>query len=379
MQIEKIRIYDLNIPFCRVVEHGLFARSKTENIIIVLQDVALIKGIGEGTPRDYVTGENLNQCLKSAEKLAKKLLGQKFESFDEVKTFLIDIGKSTEAITSPAALCALETALLDMWSRIQKVPIWKLFRSGESSDALFYSGVIPYFWHEKELLQFIEQIKKLELRSVKVKIVDLENGLSQLKLIRQKMGSAIDIRIDANAAFSADEAIRFIKTAKTIKLSAVEQPVSKFDLQGLKEVSRNSDIPIIADESMYTSKGPFYLIDNDICHGLNIRLSSCGGFCKAFELYQRAYSKNMTVVIGAHVGETAILSFAGRNFAVICPGRRYLEGSFSRYVLKEDLVPDNISFGVEGYAPIPTGCGLGIELDEASISAWSNLNAIIES
>ena len=147
----------------------------------------------------------------------------------------------------------------------------------------------------------------------------------------------------------------------------------------MKEVSRNSDIPIIADESMYTSEGPFYLIDNDICHGLNIRLSSCGGFCKAFEIYQRAYSKNMTVVIGAHVGETAILSFAGRNFAVICPESRYLEGSFSRYVLKEDLVPENIAFGLEGYAPIPIRSGLGIEIDEASISGWSNLNAIIES
>ncbi len=379
MQIEKIRIYDVNIPFCRVIKHGLFTRSKTENIIIVLQDSSGNKGFGEGTPRDYVTGEHLNQCLISAGKLAKKLLDHKFESFDDVKTSLVEIGKSAEATTSPAAYCAMETALLDLWSRIKNKPLWKLFRADESSDALFYSGVIPYFGHEKELLQFIEQIKKIELRSVKVKIVDLENGISQLKLIRQKMGSAIDIRIDANAAFRADEAIRFINRAKPIKLSAVEQPVPKFDLKGLKEVSRSSDIPIIADESMYTSEGPFYLIDNDICHGLNIRLSSCGGIFKALELYQRACTKNMTVVIGAHVGETAILSFAGRNFAVICPERRYLEGSFSRYVLKEDLVPENIAFGVEGYAPIPNRRGLGIEIDEAIISNRSNLYATVQS
>jgi muconate cycloisomerase len=379
MRIEKIRIYNLNIPFCRVVSHGLFSRSKTENIIIVLQDNLGNKGFGEGTPRDYVTGENLNECLKAAGKLSHKFLGKKFESFDNLKTSLCEIGESVDAKIDPAAFCAMETAVLDMWSRINKIPIWQLFGSDKLSDGLFYSGVIPYFRHEYELMKFIKQIKKLELRSVKVKIVDPEYGISQLKLIRQKLGSAIDVRIDANAAFSVDNSIKFIERAKSIKLSAIEQPVNKFDLNGLKEVSRNSDIPIIADESMYTSEGPYYLIENDVCHGLNIRLSSCGGFRKAFELFQRAISKNMTVIIGAHVGETAILSYYGRNFAAICPESRYLEGSFSRYVLKEDLVPENIAFGFEGYAPIPTRCGLGIEIDEASINTRSSLYTVIES
>jgi len=379
MRIEKIRIYNLQIPFCRVVKHGLFSRSETENIIIVLQDNLGNKGFGEGTPRHYVTGENLNGCLKSAETLSRGILGQQFESFDDVPATLCVIEKSIDVQKNPAAFCAMETAVLDLWSRFKKVPIWQLFTSDKLSDALFYSGVIPHFEHEYELLQFIEQIKKLEFRAVKVKIIDSEDGISQLKLVRNKLGSAIDIRIDANAVFSVEGSIRFIKKAKPIKLSAVEQPVRKNDLQGLKEVSRNSDTPIIADESMYTSEGPFYLIENDVCHGLNIRLSSCGGFRKAWKIFKRAHAKNMTIVIGAHVGETAILSYAGRHLAAICPQRRYLEGSFSRFVLKEDLVPENIAFGRKGYAPTPIHSGLGIEIDEASIVDTSSLYASVDS
>jgi L-alanine-DL-glutamate epimerase-like enolase superfamily enzyme len=378
MRIEKIRIYNLQIPFCRVVKHGLFSRSRTENIIIVLQDRLGNKGFGEGTPRHYVTGENLDGCLKSAETLSYEILGQQFVSFDDVTAKLALIGKSVDAQKTPAAFCAMETAVLDMWSRFKKVPVWQLFSSDKLSDALFYSGVIPHFGHHYELLQFIEQIKKLEFRAVKVKIIDPEDGLSQLKLIRKKLGSAIDIRIDANATFSVEDSIRFIKRAKAIRLSAVEQPVQKNDLKGLKKVSQNSDVPIIADESMYTSEGPVYLIENDVCHGLNIRLSSCGGFQKALEIFQRAKAKNMTVVIGAHVGEAAILSYAGRNFAAICPESRYLEGSFSRYVLTEDLVPENIAFGREGYVSTPTRSGLGIEIDETSIVDRSNLHASID-
>jgi muconate cycloisomerase len=379
MQIEKIRIYDVNIPFCRVVKHGLFTRKTTESIIIVLEDVQGNKGFGEGTPRDYVTGETLDNCLKSTVKLAKKLAGRKFESFKDVKTFLTQTGESPDAKASPAAFCAIETAVLDIWARINKEPIWKFFSPDVTSDIILsYSGVIPYIKQEKEFLQSTLLVKKLKLRSLKVKVIDMESGLSQLKYLRDQLGTDVDIRIDANAAFSPDEAIRFINRAKTIRLSAVEQPVSKLDLKGLKEVTRNSDIPIIADESMYTPEGPAYLIENDICHGFNIRLSSCGGFLKAFDLYSKARSRNMTVVIGAHVGETAVLTFAGRNFAVMCQEYRYLEGSFSRYVLKDDLVPEDIAFGNEGIVPVPTGSGLGIELKESSLKGWSDMYASIE-
>ena len=169
----------------------------------------------------------------------------------------------------------------------------------------------------------------------------------------------------------------FIKRAKPIHLSNIEQPVAKDDLTGLKEVSENSEIPIIADESMYTQRGPFYLIENNICHGLNIRLSSCGGFRKAYTIYQQATLKNMTVVLGAHVGETAILSFAGRNLAMMCPEAKYLEGSFSKYVLKEDLVNKDISFGPGGVVPVPTDPGLGIEIRTSAIKNWSALYASI--
>lgn len=126
---------------------------------------------------------------------------------------------------------------------------------------------------------------------------------------------------------------------------------------------------------MYTSRGPFYLIDNNICHGLNIRLSGCGGFQKAYNIYQQATLKNMTVVLGAHVGETAILSFAGRNLAIMCQEAKYLEGSFSKYVLKEDLVNEDISFGPGGVVPVPTGPGLGIEIETPAIENWSELYA----
>ena len=328
MIIENIKIYNLKIPFSRTIKHSLYTRDVTESIIVVLQDNNGNQGFGEGTPRGYVTGESLDKGLMAAKMISRKILGKPFETTKELNALVQEIGDSNVVNKNPAAFCAHETALFDLWSRAEKKCIYQLFDGKNEKTTLLYSGVIPSTSNKEEFLQYVHLIKKLKLSSVKIKVIDLENGISQLKIIREKLGREIEVRVDANAAFTADTAIQFVGRSKAVNLSAIEQPVAKNDLSGLKKVSDHSEIPIIADESMYTSKGPFYLIDNDICHGLNIRLSSCGGFRRAYQIYQRAKLKQMMIILGAHVGETAILSFAGRNLAMICENAKYLRRQF---------------------------------------------------
>ena len=377
MHIDRATIYNLKIPFSRTIRHRLFIRRETQSLIVVIQDKSGIKGFGEGTPREYVTGELLVESLKAAERLSQVICKKAVRSFGELDHMLSDVGHSKTALRHPAAFCAVETALLDLWSKLNKKTIFEVFNRAANRRPLTYSGVIPFTKKTEDLLKYIRWIKQLKLTSLKVKVVDHESGLSQLSVIRERLGDQVDIRVDANSAFTAKAALSFIKSATPFNLSAIEQPVAKDDLNGLKQVSAGSNIPVIADESMYTSKGPSYLIENNYCHGLNIRLSSCGGFSKAYQLYRRAMAKRMLVVIGAHVGETAILSFAGRHLAILCPGATYLEGSFSKYVLEEDLVDDDIAFGPGGMVPVPRALGLGIEIRSAAIETWSDRHADI--
>ena len=375
MNIEKILIYNLKIPFCRTIRHSLYTRNLTESLIVVLVDNNGNVGMGEGTPREYVTGERLPSSLIAAKRLSNALFEREYATVKDVTEHLKKVGDCESAKMNPAAFCAVETALLDLWSRLQNGPIYRLFTESVVRDEIVYSGVIPSIEKEDAFLKYVGLVKQLRLSSLKLKVTDASLGISQLKAIRSKLGADIALRVDANAAFNADAAIQFIQDARSLNLSAIEQPVAKDDLSGLKAVTANSDIPVIADESMYTPKGPFHLIDNDICHGLNIRLSSCGGFQKAHQIYEHATSNNMMIVLGAHVGETAILSYAGRNLALMCPSAHFFEGSFSKYVIQEDLVDEDISFGAGGVAAIPAEPGLGIEIDHATIEKWSDLFA----
>jgi L-alanine-DL-glutamate epimerase-like enolase superfamily enzyme len=71
--------------------------------------------------------------------------------------------------------------------------------------------------------------------------------------------------------------------------------------------------------------------------------------------------------MGCQVGETGILSAAGRHFATSVAGIRYLEGSFDRFLVAERVTVDDLTFGRGGWAPALKGPGLGIEIDQPAL------------
>jgi muconate cycloisomerase len=80
-----------------------------------------------------------------------------------------------------------------------------------------------------------------------------------------------------------------------------------------------------------------------------------------------AHDAGLGYQLGCQVGETGILSAAGRHFACSIANIRYLEGSFDRYLVREPLTQEDLSFGRGGYAPRLKEPGLGITIDEAAL------------
>jgi muconate cycloisomerase len=93
-----------------------------------------------------------------------------------------------------------------------------------------------------------------------------------------------------------------------------------------------------------------------------LRLSKCGGLGAANRIRQIAAAAGIRCQLGCHVGETSILSAAGRHFAACGPELVYLEGSFSPFLFAREPVAQPLVFGHRGLAPLLPGPGLGIEV-----------------
>ena len=96
----------------------------------------------------------------------------------------------------------------------------------------------------------------------------------------------------------------------------------------------------------------------------NIRISKCGGLIDSLKIAEFAAESGVSYQLGCQVGETGILSAAGRHFASCVDGVKYLEGSYAKFLLVEDIVREDISFGYGGFAGPITGTGLGVTVDE---------------
>lgn len=330
-----------------------------------------LPGYGEGIPRTFVTGETMPGSLTFlAETLAPAILNKEFSAPLELLQSLTDLFRQTAGEQHPGAFCALETALLDAAGRAWNLPLQD-FLGPRKTGPMIYSAVIPMAAPE-QLAHFFHLAKINEMGFVKLKVGNPDD-LEVLKMAREILGWEVDLRVDANCAWSEAEAIRRILEMRPYRLSAVEQPVAKDDFAGLQAVSAAVGLPIIADESLCHERDAQRLIDLQACAIFNIRLSKCGGPGAAARIRRMAAAAGVRCQLGCHVGETSILSAAGRHFASCGPDLVYLEGSFSPFLFSREPVVPPLFFGPGGIAPSLTGSGLGIEvLDRtlADLAVW---------
>src|SRR5918996_840278 len=204
---------------------------------------------------------------------------------------------------------------------------------------------------------------RLGISQIKVK-VGTPDDLARLEAVRKVVGDKVDLRADANGAWSADEAVEQLQRLSPFNLQAIEQPVRADDLAGLKHVRDESGISVMADESLVTAEQARRLIELRACDFFNIRISKCGGITRSLAIAQLAPEARIKIKVGAQVGETGILSAAGRTFAAHLPALVFAEGSFGTWLLAEDVTFENVAFGLGGRAPLLQSRGLSVTVKE---------------
>jgi L-Ala-D/L-Glu epimerase len=374
MLIKKVDIWHLNCRFRYPFKHKLATHTGSDNLVVRLATDQGICGYGEGIPRDFVTGESLGASLTVLkEDLGPAILRFPINSPQSLFPSIRLLQEKWALKAYPAAFCALETALLDAAGRTWNQPL-NSFLCSRPAASVTYSAVLPLSAGPR-LIQFFQLVRAQGLHFVKLKVGE-DNDLETLSLARRELGPDVDLRVDANGAWTAAEAIARLRDMAPFRLSAVEQPVAKEDFEGLRQVQEAVNLPIMADESLCTLEDAKRLISLKACRMFNIRLSKVGGLSAALDLKEMAQAAGIRCQLGCHVGETSILAAAGRHFALSQGPLAYLEGSFAPYLLTRDPVQEPVVFGRGGVGLPLAGPGLGIRvmdeiLEEMAVSHFT--------
>lgn len=360
-------ISTIAVPFRFGFRHALAQRDVGQGVLLSVQDAEGRRGYGECAPREYVTGETPRSVAEVLARRLPTLLRQRFESFEELHEALAREGDGLPR-DEHAAYCALELAWLDLAGRV-------FGRSaGEPlgpvcNRRIEYSGVVSASG-KAEAAKTCAMMKELGVTRVKVKVgAKREEDLEVLAAVREALGDGATLRVDANAAWDARTALSRLRDFEPYGLEACEQPCAADDLEGMAWLTARSPVLVVADESLASLEDARRLAELRACHVFNVRISKCGGLLGAGRVRDLGREAGIETMLGAHVGETAILAAAGRQFAARTPGLCFAEGSYGKLLLEAD-VSDALDLGRGGTGEALAGDGLGLEVDLERIAQY---------
>jgi len=363
MRLVAATLYALRIPFVESFSHSATERRWSDSVVVRVRDEAGTEGFGEGTPRPYVTGEIVETMLDHLTcELWPRVADRELPpacNLEALAAFLPETSLAG-AIAPHASRAALELAVLDCALRRAGRPLATLLPPRRSR--VTYSGVITA-GPIARAVQHARQMRAIGLHDVKVK-VGFDDDVARVTAVREALGHDASLRLDANGAWSFERAVHVLNAVAPLGIAAVEQPLPRGPVEDLARLRQAIPVPIMADESLVTPADAEALIAGEAVDFFNVRISKCGGLARSLAIAERAAKAGVGVQVGSQVGETAILSAAGRHLAAALPTVAFVEGSFGTLLLAEDVSVESVRFGHRGEASLLTGPGLGIRVVE---------------
>lgn len=311
MKITNVEVGEIKIPLKTPFKTALREVYALENVVVkVATDTGHI-GYGEAAITAVITGDTKGSIKwVIMNELAPKLIGGNIANLEEL---LIILNSSIVGNTSPKA--ALDMALYDLFGQLYKIPAYRLL--GGFRDSLTTDITISVNEPEEMAKDSLSALNK-GYDTIKVKLgKDWVKDLHRLKTIRETVGNKIAIRVDANQGWQPKDAVMIIRKIEDMDLNIelIEQPVKAHDLVGLKFVTDNVILPIIADESCFSPRDALNIIYNRIADGVNIKLMKTGGIYNALKIIGIAEANEISCMIGcmleSKIGLTAACHLAG--------------------------------------------------------------------
>jgi L-alanine-DL-glutamate epimerase-like enolase superfamily enzyme len=346
MIVESLESGALVIPFKLSFNHASASRAATQTLMVVARSKDGVSGFGEGCPREYVTAESLATTTRFILAHRSDWLSDLHDVHDLVAW---SHENRVEVDARPAAWTAVELALLDLCGRVEGRPAESLLGLPALDGRFRYTAVLG----DMSLSQFeaqLNQYLRMEFGQFKIKLTgDCARDRARVQALVRAGVPPEMVRADANNLWQdADWAIRDLD-ALDFPFFAVEEPLQTGDYRGMRRLARALDTNIILDESMLRVDQLHHLDGSDVHWIANVRVSKMGGLLRSLEFIEAARRRGLSIIVGAHVGETSLLTRAAMTVAMHASDILLAqEGAFGTHLLSSDIVDRPVMFGRGG-------------------------------
>lgn len=334
-------LHHLQIPFARAFGHALATRDHAEAIVLVVADGEGLRGAGECVPRPYVTGETFESVWRAITAVSPSQLWSRIDlgSLSSLARSVrrLELAERLRGdVLGLAASCAVELAFLDLACRRGGWRLAELAYALELPAELLAAptAALPSLPEVISIpLDFTRQPADLaplvgsRLGHLKIKVgADLADDVRRVRECRQLFGPSLSMSVDANMAWSFDDARRAADALLPFDLAWYEEPLRAEARHAYPELRQRAAIAVMLDEAACSYAQADAAIAAGACDLLNLRISKCGGYLATLRLAERAHAAGVRFQHGAQVGQLGFLNAAGRHFTSVVRGVVACEG-----------------------------------------------------
>ncbi len=324
MKITDIKTHMMQVPLVRPFRISLGVITHAVSCLVEVETDEGITGYGEGSPGPLITGENLPGTVESIRVLREKLLGMDPRDIEAVYTVM-----NRSIAYAGTAKAAIDIACHDIIGKSCGLPLYRVLGgyAGEIETDMTVGIDEP-----EEMARRAKAHVEAGFRVIKTKVgTNPKDDLARVKAIRRAVGDDVKIRLDANQGWHAREAVSLLERLNEYEIELVEQPVPRYDFEGLRYVTANSPVPVMADESCWDSRDALRLVSERAVDFINIKLMKCGGLWEAKKIVNIAEAAGVEIMLGCMAEESgiAINAAAALGAALKNITRADLDASFS--------------------------------------------------
>jgi L-alanine-DL-glutamate epimerase-like enolase superfamily enzyme len=267
-----------------------------------------------------ITGETLEQVVQACRACADR--ARDLNPLN-IEYALDELAQLTEG--TPSALCAFDLAFHDLLGLAAGMPIHRLLGGYRSRiQTSITISILPV----KESVELARDRARQGFRLLKIKGgLAPEEDVRRVRAIHDAL-PRFTLRLDADQGYTVQQALD-VAHALEGKLEMLEQPTPADDLDGLRQVTKLSPVPILADQSVVGPASALEIAARRAADGLSVKLATCGGLRCARQVDTIARAARMATMVGC-VHEPALLTAAGLSFALSSSNVHYgdLDGHF---------------------------------------------------
>ena len=327
------------------------------NVVKVSTDTGAV-GYGEAPPTGVITGDTTGAILGAIQDhIAPALLGRDLDEFEDLTAAV-----QKALVHNTSAKAAVDMALWDLLGQKYSTPVYRMLGGARKNIVTDITiSVNP----PEEMARDARTAVQRGYDCLKVKVgIDPELDVARLAAVRQAVGRDIRLRIDANQAWNAKQAVRLLNQMqeKGLDIEFVEQPVPAADLEGMQYVTRHADVPVLADESVFSPADALRIMQTGAADLVNIKLMKCGGITNALRIAAAAEVYGVECMIGcmleAKISVNAAVELAcakkiitkiDLDGPVLCSEDHILGGAV--FNEKNITVSDAPGMGIQGFVP----------------------------